>query len=194
MMGTTDLGTQQMMSVPYAFYAGKSADGFRHWVGEAFGGGVVFYVYKDVLGDEHGLICSLTDLSTDAPWGLYGTDVQNCESSWDGAANTAAIIAAGAAAGSAAQLCDAYENGGFSDWYLPAIDEINLIYNAKYSINRSLSQISNAQIIQLNDFPSYWSSSENNYIHGWTFSFNYSLTYEDINKNSNNYVRAVRAF
>jgi hypothetical protein len=96
----------------------------------------VFHVFKDALGEEHGLICSLTDVGfIGGTWGLYGIDVPNCESSWNGAANTSSIMAAGVEVGSAAQLCDAYENDGFTDWYLPAIDELNLMYNAKYNLN-----------------------------------------------------------
>jgi hypothetical protein len=216
MMGTTDLGTQQMLSVPYALYAAQSGTpgpqgpagpqgeqgpagsgaGFTHWVGESFGGGVVFHVFKDALGEEHGLICSLTDLSTSAQWGLYGTDVPNCESSWNGAANTAAIMAAGVEAGSAAQLCDVYENGGFTDWYLPAIDELNLMYNAKYNLNRSLSQIAGAAPFDLNAYPVYWSSSEYYSGNAWIFYFGYGYAYYDdfFGKDNSYYVRAVRAF
>jgi hypothetical protein len=216
MMGTTDLGTQQMLSVPYALYAAQSGTpgpqgpagpqgpqgpagsggGFTHWVGESFGGGVVFHVFKDALGEEHGLICSLTDLSTAAPWGLYGTDVPNCESSWNGAANTAAIMAAGVEAGSAAQLCDAYEAGGFSDWYLPAIDELNLMYNAKYHLNRSLSLISGALPFDLSTYPIYWSSSEDNFLAAWVFDSSDGGIGHGLNgfKDGILYVRAVRAF
>jgi len=250
MMGSTDLGTQQMLSVPYALYAAQSGTsgpqgpagpqgeqgpvgatgatgpqgpigltgpageigatgpqgpigltgpagngaGFTHWVGESFGGGVVFHVFKDALGEEHGLICSLTDLSTAAPWGLYGTDVPNCESSWNGAANTAAIMAAGVESGSAAQLCDAYENGGFTDWYLPAIDELNLMYTAKYNLNRSLSQISGAASFDFAAFPYYWSSTEVVCCNSWLFYFYGGGSDNYLGKYSNLFVRAVRAF
>ena len=222
MMNGTDLGAQQMLSVPYALYAEQSGTpgpqgpigltgpagpagatgpqgpagnggGFTHWVGESFGGGVVFHVYKDALGVEHGLIVSLTDLSTAAPWGLYGTDVPNCESSWNGAANTAAIIAAGVEVGSAAQLCDVYEAGGFTDWYLPAIDELNLMYNAKYNLNQSLSQIAGGAPFDLNANPFYWSSSEGNSTNAWGFLFSGGYTSSNY-KDYSLYVRAVRAF
>ena len=216
--GFVDLGTQQLMSVPFALYAANgpagpqgpagqngvdgapgpqgpagSGGGFTHWVGESFGGGVVFHVYKDALGVEHGLIASLTDLSTAAQWGLNGIDVPNCESSWNGAANTAAIMAAGVEVGSAAQLSDAYEAGGFADWYLPAIDELNLMFNAKYNLNQSLSQIAGGAPFDLNAYPNYWSSSEFNSAVACVFSF--GLGYTDVRfKNGNGYVRAVRSF
>ncbi len=231
MMNGTDLGTQQMLSVPYALYAAQSGTpgpqgpqgetgpagatgpqgpigltgpagpqgpagnggGFTHWVGESFGGGVVFHVYKDALGVEHGLIVSLTDLSTGAAWGLNGTDVPNCESSWNGADNTAAIMAAGVEVGSAAQLCDAYEAGGFTDWYLPAVDELNLMYNAKYNLNQSLSQITGGAPFDLNpDNIFYWSSSEYDSYTAWQFYFSTGASFSG--KANYLHVRAVRAF
>ena len=231
--GYVDLGTQQLMSVPFALYAASgtpgpqgpqgpagqngldgapgpqgpigltgpagpqgpagNGGGFTHWVGESFGGGVVFHVYKDALGAEHGLIVSLTDLSTAAPWGLYNTDVPNCESTWDGAANTAAIMAAGVETGSAAQLCDAYEAGGFTDWYLPAKNELGLIYNSEYIINSTLSKITSESVSELVD-AYYWSSSEIYSNDAWKFNFNDGGTNGSINKTYSIYVRAVRAF
>jgi hypothetical protein len=41
---------------------------------------------------------------------------------------TTAIVSAGGAATEAAGLCDAYENDGFTDWYLPAANELELLF------------------------------------------------------------------
>jgi uncharacterized protein (TIGR02145 family) len=172
-----------------------NGDGFTHWVGEIFGGGVVFHVFKDSLGVEHGLIVSLTDLSSGAPWGLNEWDVPNCESS-NGATNTAAIMAAGVEAGSAAQLCDAYEAGGFTDWYLPSFSEFFLMINARYELNESLSQIAGGSPFDINGYPYYWSSTEIDY--EFAYGFGYSNRFNDSDfisfKYNNNMVRAVRAF
>jgi hypothetical protein len=226
--GFVDMGTQQLMSVPYALYAANGpqgpagptgpqgpagaagaagatgpqgpagpagSGGYTHWVGESFGGGVVFHVFKDNQGIEHGLVVSISDLSTNSQWGLYQTDVLNCESSWNGAANTASIIAAGVEIGSAAQLCDVFEGGGFTDWYLPSIDEWNLMYNARYNINQSLSQISGAVTFESNNPIYYWSSSEYNSNRAWRFDFRYGApSYDYVDKNSFFNVRAVRAY
>jgi hypothetical protein len=217
MMGSTDLGTQQMLSVPYALYAAQSGTpgpqgptgpqgpagvgaGFTHWVGENFGGGVVFHVYKDALGEEHGLVCSLIDLSSSAPWsfGLFGTDVPNCESLWNGASNSAAIITSGVEVGVAAQLCDVYESGVFSDWYLPAIEELRIMYNNRYILNISLSQIQGSAVIFLNGTSDtfYWSSTEQSSGSAVRFYyfFNGNVNFTVSSKNGNGYVRAVRAF
>ena len=116
----------------------------NRYVGELYGGGVVFHV--DETG-QHGLIVSLNDLSTSAQWGLNGTDVANCESTTDGASNTAAIVAAGCLSTDAAGLCDAYSAGGFTDWYLPAIFELTLFESCLYQINSTLSQNNGTEIL-----------------------------------------------
>ena len=79
----TITGTSQLLSVPYALYA-ETVGG--HYVGELYGGGVVFWV--DQTG-QHGLICSMIDLSDSQAWSnvtetLIGTSAQ---SDWDGLIN-----------------------------------------------------------------------------------------------------------
>jgi hypothetical protein len=176
-----------------------SATGFTHWVGEFFGGGIVFHVYKDALGTEHGLICSLT--SWVAAWGLVGITVPNARSNWNGASNTAAIIAAGVQAGSAAQVCDSYETDGFSDWYLPALDELLLLKYARYNVDRSLSQIPGATLFYNGvDGFQYLTSTEIYSSSVFTVYFNHNHTsYSENNthqtdKTSSKLVRAVRSF
>ena len=53
--------------------------------------------------------------------------------------NTTAILNAGCLATDAAGLCDAYTGGGFNDWYLPSIQEMNMIWNNLYYINKTVS-------------------------------------------------------
>jgi hypothetical protein len=71
--GYVAMGTTQLLSVPYALYANSagstsgSTGGFTHYVGELFGGGIVVSVWK-TNGVEHGLIASLTNLSTGIQW------------------------------------------------------------------------------------------------------------------------------
>ena len=86
--------------------------GNTHYIGELFGGGIIFLIYDN---GTHGLIASLDDLDNDtgAVWGLSGIIVANCQSLTDGVANTASIIAAGGSSAEAASLCDNYTGGGF---------------------------------------------------------------------------------
>ena len=70
---------------------------------------------------------------------------------------------------------------------------LNLMYNSKYHLNRSLSQISGAALVDLNAYPNYWSSSENEPGYAWICYVVNGLIYRGV-KDNNNYVRAVRAF
>ena len=175
--------------------SGSSGSGSSNrYVGELYGGGVVFHV--DETG-QHGLIVSLNDLSTSAQWGLRGTDVSNCESTTDGASNTAAIVAAGCLSTDAAGLCDAYSAGGFTDWYLPAIFELTLIESCLFQINSTLSQNNGTEILLA--IP-YASSTEGGIDHNYP-EIDYHLLHTMFTDNhmqlksqSNNYVRAIRAF
>ncbi len=174
-------------------------NGFTHYVGELYGGGVVFHVYKGADGNEHGLIVSLTDLGL-APWGLEGTDVPNCESKWNGQANTSAILNTGGLATDAAGLCAAYNGGGYNDWYLPSICELNMLWNNLYDENRILSQTSNAMEIPMYGV-SYWSSTETctacgELLYVWFFEINgYGrMIWGDASNNTSFLVRAVRVF
>ncbi len=55
----TITGTSQLLSVPYSFHAKTSDSLTGHFVGELYGGGIVFWVSPD---KQHGLIASLHDL------------------------------------------------------------------------------------------------------------------------------------
>jgi len=163
----TNMGTQQMMSVPYALYAGSSNGGFTHYLGELFGGGIIFYLWMSA-GTEHGLIASLADLSDTTAWSNVDTVLigLSAESLTDGQSNTTAIISQPGHVSSAAKLCRDYSSGGFSDWYLPSATELSLLYYNIYLINTILDNDGDSTTIGLyndvyNNFR-YWSSTENN--------------------------------
>jgi len=84
----------------------------------------------------------------------------------------------------AAQLCDALVYGGYSDWFLPSRDELNLIYT-------------NLKVFGVGGFAgdvSYWSSSEDDADAAWGHNFyngSQSTYYKALQDSS---VRAVRAF
>jgi hypothetical protein len=196
------MGTTQLLSVPYALYAksagtvsggGTGGGNFTHYIGEEFGGGVIFHLWKDAQGVEHGLIVDKTDLSSSQVWSnvastLIGTSAQ---SSWDGLSNSNAIVAQAGHTSSAAALCLNSTNGGQSDWYLPSIDELSLLWHSRFNVNKSLSAIGGATVLPNSAF--YWSSTELDSLEAWSFRFpngdaNISL------KNTIYYVRAIRAF
>jgi len=195
----TITGTSQLLSVPYALHAktaetiiGGGSGGFTHYVGELYGGGIVVSVWK-VSGVEHGLIASLTDVSTGAQWSSITDSLigPTAQSTIDGQANTTAIVAQGDVSG-AAFICDNYTSGGFNDWYLPAIWELNQCYNAVFIVNTILGATNGFQVASYNSY--YWSSTEgsNSTALFRSFFYDYGLGY--YHKYDTLYVRAVRRF
>ena len=195
------MGTTQLLSVPYAMYAksagslsgGGSGGGFTHYIGEEFGGGVVFHLWKDALGVEHGLIIDKTDLSTAQVWSNIDSTLigPSAQSSWDGLSNSNAIVGQAGHTSSASALCLNSTNGAQSDWYLPSVQELNMLWNNYYTVAPSLTQISGATQLQ----PAYyWSSTETGNYYAWTFGFINGLAFNSCPKTTTDYVRAVRAF
>lgn len=169
----------------------------NHYQGEPYGGGVVFYV--DQTG-QHGMICNLTDLADfNCAWSsvinvAIGTGAQ---SSWDGQSNTNAIINQPGHVSSAAKICDDYTNadygtGVYSDWFLPAVDQLVKLYNARYEVNKTLYTDGNPSTYPLLKI-SYWSSDEGSSQYAFHVDFQVGLT-TAIAKTQLNCVRAVRSF
>ena len=144
-------------------------------------GGKVFYV-TDATG-LHGLEAAPADQSA-AAWGCYGASITGADGTavGTGAANTADIVAGCAEANTAAKIADAYALNGYTDWYLPSRDELNLLYQQ----NTVVGGFANSY---------YWSSSEDNSNNAWPQNFsNGSQYYNGFYKYSTLPVRAVRAF
>lgn len=195
----TDMGTTQMMSVPYSLYSGSSltsSNCFTHYVGEAWGGGVVFHVYRGGDGNEHGLIVTLTDQSTFRQWSIITSTLigSSAQSSWDGLANSNAMFAQLVEMGgyySAARECLELVSGGYNDWYLPSRLELNLLFQAQYNVNRTLSTLSGAT--QLVQTAYYWSSTEYASNIAALIGFRDGMPSNGFKGNSY-YVRAIRSF
>lgn len=102
----------------------------QHFVGEEYGGGIVFFV--DNSG-QHGLIAQKRDITLDkVAWGTNG--LTNATSTTDGQENTRLIVNYVIQKNAnptkfAACGCDSLTSEGYSDWYLPAIDELYKMYN-----------------------------------------------------------------
>jgi hypothetical protein len=144
-------------------------------LGQNYGGGIVFYI--DSTG-QHGLVCATFDQGT-SPWGLYGVDVQGTSTNLGtGALNTSIMVSYGI---SAATLCDTLVLNGYSDWFLPSLNELQLMY-----YNLHLFGLGSFAVLQ------YWSSSQDNPSNAWYMDFGGSVYYNG--KYANNQVRAVRAF
>jgi len=67
-------------------------------------------------------------VTTNKQWKTTNTTTAGTTSTYDGAANTAAMVTAGIASHPAAQFCTGLSIGGYTDWYLPARDELEIAY------------------------------------------------------------------
>ncbi|MFH1097444.1 MAG: DUF1566 domain-containing protein, partial [Candidatus Desantisbacteria bacterium] len=100
---------------------------------------------------QHGLIAATKDQSTKAKWN------------------------------NAVKICASYRGGGYSDWYLPSREELNLLQKQRNVVGG----FANERIY-------YWSSTEGSY-GAWYQGFSFG-TQHDGSKGLKVYVRAVRAF
>ena len=196
----TITGISQLLSVPYALHAktadsitGSGGSGFNHYIGESYGGGVIFYLYKDSVDVEHGLIVALIDQSTSCEWSNVNNILigATARSTWDGLSNSNAIVVQSGHTSSAASLCLNSNVGGQSDWYLPSIDELNLLFNARFNVNKTLATTGGAAQIGLNN---YWSSVEYSDWEAWAVYFGGGFPNNWYGKSNTFYVRAVRDF
>lgn len=166
--------------------------GLTHYVGEEYGGGVIFHVYLDENKEEHGLIVSAEYLGL-AQWSNITSGLTTGSSTWDGPNNTVAMQSQAGATSGAWKLCNDYINDGYIDWYLPAIDELVLLFNARFNVNQTLSSIAGAD--ELNYDP-LWSSTEFSAITAFMCDFYAGIPniYTYPNKQTQYNVRAIRKF
>jgi hypothetical protein len=164
-------------------------------------GGFVFYVTDDGL---HGLEAAPEDIGGNANatlvvWGCYDTLLSGMNETGvgSGAHNTSQrdlCIDAPTAAKAAA----AYQFNGYTDWFLPSKDELNLMWvNLADTDNNDTN--SGVGLIAGNPggFASnyYWSSSQSGSIFGWVSNLGNGYQSSDgLLKNDALRVRAVRAF
>ena len=150
-------------------------------------GGYVFYDAGNysTYGWRY-LECVPSDQSTGVQWyngtaslisGAAGTAIGT------GKANTTAIVAAqGTSVSYAARLCKELSLDGYSDWFLPSKDELNLMYT-------------NLKVAGFGSFADYyWSSSQDYSGNAWSQSFRSGYQNTSYFTVSTGYVRAIRAF
>jgi hypothetical protein len=158
-------------------------------IGDTYEGGIIFYL--DGLGG--GLIAAPTDQSSGAEWGCQGTIISGADGMaiGTGAQNTIDIEAGCSTAGTAADLCANLVLSGYTDWFLPSKDELNLMYQ-NIGPRNALGLGNVGGFANVN----YWSSTEfdgNGTSSAWKQRFAYG--FQDVASKSNLlYVRSVRAF
>ena len=82
------------------------------------------------LGDiaSNKLIVAPKSTNTKVMWGSYNV-LRNTISTTNGLANTNTLYAFGSAAHPAAYRCKTLTTGGYNTWYMPAIDELIMMYS-----------------------------------------------------------------
>lgn len=159
-------------------------------IGMSYQGGKVAYIFQlgdpaYIAGQTHGLIAAVYDQGTGIQWynGSYLTTGATGQELGTGNANTTLIIfLQGNSVSYAAKLCRDYNGGGYTDWYLPSIEELFKVLLNKNTIGGFTND-------------NYWSSTEDNNQIAWYSFFDGSTggTYR-IDKSNHFNVRAIRAF
>jgi hypothetical protein len=175
--------------------AGGNAATYLPSIGQPFLGGILAYILQpnDPGYDAnvpHGLIAAASNQGT-AEWGCTGTTIVGADGTAIGTGNqnTIDIMSGCATANIAARKCGDLDLNGYTDWYLPSIDELTKLY---FNIGQG-APAPNTNVGAF-AFASYWSSTEYNNSNAWYFYFNYGNASYGFNKSSTTYVRAVRAF
>ena len=188
------------------FCNNSPAPGYTYEIGQYVPtqGGVIFHRYKDG-GQENYLVVGIQDNSSNVVWdsrSMFTPSIPNTSNLWDGLANTQAIVAGGVPLPNAAVVAQASNlpPSPLQDWYLPAIDELSLLWQNRFNVNKTLSGNSSfGSIIGATQigYNNYWSSTQINATTAWAIIFvpgssNYG--FYGSGKSGSYYVRAIRKF
>ena len=199
--------TDALVDIVDYFCNNTPAPSYTYEIGQyvAAQGGVIFHRYKDGT-TEHYLVVAKSDASTSASWdnriGPGQPPILMNTSTWDGSTNYGILAGStGSQITSAAYAVSIYNTVvPISGWYLPAVDQLNLLYNNRFNVNRTLSgnssfgSIAGASEIINTD---YWSSTERNQTEALIFNFGTAGTFTGAGasmKTGSLRVRAIRSF
>jgi hypothetical protein len=197
-------------------------EAFPTVIGQAYGGGY----YAGQIGVSsvatHYLVVgpASSAQNTSLQWKNANTTTVGADSVINGPQNTADMVADGnSTVYPAAHFCNDLVIGGFSDWYMPAQNEIEVCYyNLKPTTasndtggganlnavpsrpsnytagNPAQTSAANFQSTGSEDFfiENYWCSTEHSATRAWLHAFSNGRQYSYQTKSQNFYVRAIR--
>jgi hypothetical protein len=154
-------------------------------------GGLIFYDKGNNNDGWRYLEAAPSDFPDSIPWynvnyvvtGVTATAIGS------GMSNTQKIVNILGSGSYAAKLCDDLTLNGFDDWFLPSLDELNLMFENLYL--HGLGSFAYKDKSKIRD---YWSSSETSYGYVWFQYFVNGGQYNDNGELNNRWVRAVRTF
>ena len=159
-------------------------------------GGLIFYLdVLDTLPDVKGMVAAPVDQSTGAGWGCDTTSIPGSAGTAIGTGNQNTIdIEAGCATDSiAADICANLDFNGFTDWFLPSKDELNLMWENLHRFGCSLDDSTCLTALGVFAGSLYWSSSEFDDSNAWGQNFDRGFKFNTFKFNDNT-VRAIRVF
>jgi hypothetical protein len=160
-------------------------------------------------------------ITTNLAWKTTNTTTPNTTSPFDGAANTAAMVAAGISLHPCANFCVNLTIGGFSDWYFPARFEQEIAYYnlkrdttsnnigfginnysvPKRTLNYTAGDPTQTSVLEFRSGASepyapgnHWSSTENNIDTAHGLNFSDGTQFINPSGTGKNTPRIVRAF
>jgi hypothetical protein len=157
----------------------KNNGGFTHYLGELYLGGIIFELYKGSDGLEHGLV--IYEIEEFKQW-QSTISLISANRLEDGSYNTFQMINS-----PAKDYANSLTAGG-GVWYIPSIDELDLIEQRRYIINKAL-RLANKPL--LNTLGYYSSTQYDQYN---AYHKPYSGQNSPLYKSNYLYVRCIKSF
>lgn len=162
----------------FSFSCKKEIDD-RLKIGQKYKGGIIFYI--DGTGN-HGLIAAEHDQTDSIQWynGSYIEINTTGVPVGDGKSNTTTIIDSQGVGNYAASICDQLILNGYSDWFLPSINELRILYQKRDLIGGFVNGY-------------YWSSTQYDNTRAWNVYWPYGPQYF-FDKSIKSFIRPIRSF
>lgn len=149
--------------------------------GKSYQGGLIFHM----MSNGTGMVAATEDLSESATWGCGGQTIDGADEKLIGygKSNSDSITSQCLDIYSAAWLCENSNLNGFSDWYLPNLEELRKMRNKLYTANFG----------NLSPYY-YWCSTEGDEFNSAYYVLFDDGTYLKGSKSLTHFVRAIRNF